>query len=188
MRMGGFAAILGGAMWIVKGGAILAERNQPPVVFAAAPALFALALVALHALVRGRRERLERIGGFSAYVAAVLALMTAGAALVTWNGDMPALFNATMGFSTLFILVALVALGVVTRRAAVLRPPWHALPLALGILFVPLLLLGGLLSVGDERLLEIPIVLLGVAWMVLGYAIAELRQQAEPAEAARDDD
>lgn len=172
VRLGGLAAILGGAMWVAKGGAILAGRDQPPVVFEAAPAFFALALLALHAVVRGRPERLERIGASFAYVAAVLAAITAVAALVAWKGDVPTLFDATMGVATLCILVALVALGIVVRRAAVLARPWSALPLALGILFVPLLLAGGLLSAADERLLEIPIVLLGLAWMLLGYAIA----------------
>ena len=172
VQLGGLAAILGGAMWVVKGAAILAGRGQPPVVFQAAPAFFALALLALHALVRGRPERLERIGASFAYLAAVLAAVTPVAALVAWDGDMPAVFNGTMAVATLCILAALVTLGVVVRRAGILGRPWSTVPLALGILFVPLLLVGGLLSAVDERLLEIPIVLLGLAWVLLGYAIA----------------
>ena len=172
VRAGGIAATLGGAMWVGKGGAILAGRGQPPVAFEAAPALFALGLLALHAAARGRPERLERIGAWFAYVAALLAAVTAVAALVAWKGDMPALFDGTMGVATLCILVALVALGVVVRRAAILGRRWSTLPLALGVLFVPLLLVGGLLAAADERLLEIPIVLLGLAWILLGYAIA----------------
>lgn len=159
-------------MWVVKGGAILLGRHQPPVVFEAAPAFFALGLLALHALVYDRGERLRRIGGAFAYVAALLAGITAVAALAAWEEDMPALFNGTMGLAVLCLLVALVALGLVLRRAAIMARPWDTLPLALGTLFVPLLLLGGLLSAADERLLEIPIVILGLAWILLGSAIA----------------
>lgn len=170
--LGGLAAIVGGAMWVAKGGAILVGRDQPPVVFGAAPAFFAFGLLALHTLVQGRHERLERIGGAFAYLAAVLAGITAVAALVAWDGDMPPIFNGTMGVATLCILVALFALGIIVRRDTILPRPWRTLPLALSLLFVPLLLVGGLLSAADERLLEVPIVLLGIAWILLGYAIA----------------
>ncbi|MBW3592894.1 MAG: hypothetical protein KY396_04295, partial [Actinobacteria bacterium] len=172
VRFGGLAAMLGGAMWAAKGAAILAGRDQPAFVFEGAPLFFALALLGLHVLLRTRPERLERIGAAFAYLAAGLAAVTAIAALDAWNEDMPAPFNGTLAAATLFLVAALVALGIVARRAQVFGRPWSTIPLALGTLFVPLLLVGGLLSVADERLLEIPIVLLGLGWIVLGYAIA----------------
>lgn len=67
--LGGLAAIVGGAMWAAKGAAILVGRDQPPVVFGAAPAFFAFGLLALHTLVQGRHERLERIAGVLCHAA-----------------------------------------------------------------------------------------------------------------------
>ena len=36
IRLGGVAAMVGGLMWVVKGGAILLTGQQPPVLFEAA--------------------------------------------------------------------------------------------------------------------------------------------------------
>ena len=57
IRIGGLAAMVGGLLWVVKGGAILLTGQQPPVVFEAALPLFALGLLGLHARLEGRPTR-----------------------------------------------------------------------------------------------------------------------------------
>jgi hypothetical protein len=52
------------------------------------------------------------------------------------------------------------------------RGPWPT-PLAwwIGAAMLPALVVGGALSAVDERLLEIPLTCLGMAWMVLGSTV-----------------
>ena len=54
---------------------------------------------------------------------------------------------------------------------------WPA-PLAwyIGLAMVPALIVGGMLSEIDERLLEVPLVCLGAGWMSVGWGV--LRRQA----------
>ena len=59
-RWGGLAAMLGGVMWVFKGGAIILTGEQPPVVFEAALPLFAAGLVGLHARLGGAVGAWER--------------------------------------------------------------------------------------------------------------------------------
>ena len=160
VRWGGLAAMVGGLMWVVKGGAILLTGQQPPVVFESAMPLFAVGLLGLHARLDGRGGRLGKAGVLVAYAA------VASAAIVFMAPLAP--FYAVAGFGP---FLGLVLLGSATLRARVFRPPWSALPLAMG-LGVPLLILaGGALAMISERLLEIPIVLVGLAWMLLGYSV-----------------
>lgn len=76
-------------------------------------------------------------------------------------------FNPALVVSSLSLLVGLLT---VPRHAA-----WPA-PMAwwIGIALVPAMLVGGVLSELDERLLEVPHICLGIAWMTVGLAL--LRQ------------
>ena len=67
--------------------------------------------------------------------------------------------------------VGLVLLGIATLRVKAMPAPFSALPLLIGAGAVPLMLVGGTLELVDERLVELPIVLLGVAWVLLGYSV-----------------
>ena len=160
IRLGGLAAIVGGFMWVVKGGAILLTGHQPPVVFEAAMPLFALGLLGLHARLDGRGGTLGKAGALVAYAA------LASAAIVLVTPLEP--FFAVAGIGP---FLGLVLLGSATLRARVFRPPWSALPLAMGLGGPLLILAGGALALMGERLLEIPIVLVGLAWMLLGYSV-----------------
>ena len=67
--------------------------------------------------------------------------------------------------------VALLALGVAVRRTRTLAPVPAGLPLAMGIAAIPLLIVGGALESISERLIEVPIAVLGLAWIGLGIGL-----------------
>jgi hypothetical protein len=152
--LGGVAALLGGLAWTVKGAVILAGGDQPPLLFEAAPELFGVALLAIaySTMPISRRRRaamgLGAVSAFAGFAALVSDLFgeVAGAAIAV---------------SSLTLLTGLLLLR---------RGRWPA-PLAwwIGLGMVPALLIGGMLSELDERLLEIPLVCLGVAWVVVGW-------------------
>jgi hypothetical protein len=157
----------GGLMWVVKGGAILLTGQQPPVVFEAAMPLFAVGLLGLHARLDGRGGALGKAGVLVAYA----ALASAAIALIAPLAP----FLAVAGFGP---FVGLVLLGSATLEARVFLPPWSALPLAMGLGGPLLILAGGGLAVISERLLEIPIVLVGLSWMLLGYLLLVVKGMA----------
>lgn len=158
IRLSGLAAMVGGLLWVVKGGAILLTGQQPPVVFEAAMPLFAVGLLGLHARLDGRGGPLGKAGVLVAYAA------LASAAIILMTPLAP--FYAVAGFGP---FLGLVLLGSATLQARVFPSPWRALPLAMGLGGPLLILMGGVLALISERLLEIPIVLVGGAWILLGY-------------------
>ena len=160
IRLGGLAAMVGGLLWIVKGGSILITGQQPPVVFEAALPLFAVGLLGLHARLEGRGGPLGKAVVLVAYAALAAAILTLVAPLAP--------FIAVAGFGP---FVGLVLVGSATLQARIFPPPWSALPLAVGLGGPILILAGGDLALMGERLLEIPIVLVGLAWMLLGYSV-----------------
>lgn len=168
--------MLGGLGWVLKGGTIMLAGPQWLEWGLGGGLLFPLGLLGLHALLNGRGGRLGRIGGWLAYIAAALLLVSVAGAILTavFTGEFtsPALpFMLTIVTSFLCMFASLVLLGIATLRAKVLPPRWRALPLAGSILAVPLMVLGGVLESLSERYAEIPIVVVGLAWMVLGYLI-----------------
>src|SRR3990170_2676524 len=160
IRLGGLAAVVGGLMWVVKGGAILLTGQEPPIIFEAAMPLFAVGLLGLHARLEGRGGPLGKAGVLVAYAALAAAALLLVAPLPP--------FYAVAGFGP---FLGLVLVGSATLQAMIFPPPWSALPLALGLGGPLLILAGGGLALINERLLEIPIVLVGLAWMLLGYAV-----------------
>jgi hypothetical protein len=160
IRLGGLAAMLGGLLWVVKGGGILLTGHQLPAVFEAAMPLFAVGLLGLHARLDGRGGPLGKAGVLVAYAALASTVIVLIAPLAP--------FYAVAGFGP---FLGLVLLGSATLQEGVFRLPWSALPLAMGLGGPLLILAGGGLALISERLLEIPIVLVGFAWMLLGYSV-----------------
>lgn len=77
IRWSGLAAMLGGALWVVKGGLIMSGLLDLGELLIVAQLLFAVGLMGLHWRLGGRGGRLGRIGGLLAYVAAVLSVVNA---------------------------------------------------------------------------------------------------------------
>lgn len=157
VSVAGVAALLGGVAWVVKGAAIPATGDQPPLLFGVALPLFGIALVGVTvSTMPASRWRTTAIGlGGTSVVAGVVAL--AGEAR-----DME--LHAAIAVSALALVAGLLMLRGVRR--------WPA-PLAwwIGVATVPAQLVGGALAEIDERLLEVPHTALGLAWAVFGWAM-----------------
>jgi hypothetical protein len=154
--LGGVAALLGGLAWVVKGLVILAGGDQPPFLFEVAPLLLGIGLLSIahRAMPRSRRRTVAMGFASIAIIAGAVALATevvgevAGSAIAT---------------SSLSLVVGLVTLD---------RHGRSPMPLAwwIGVGMLPAVSTGGVLSEIDERLLEVPLVGIGAAWMVVGWA------------------
>ena len=171
VRVGAGAALVGGCLWIAKGGAILVTGHQPPLMFEAAAFTFPVALRGLDALLRRREPAPHRAAATAAMVALVagVALLALFAVVDEPPDVVTSLAAATMGLAT---VTSLLLLGAACRRSGGLPAPWARLPWIMGLALVPSMsVVGGLLAAIHERLLELPIVAYGVAWVILGYAM-----------------
>lgn len=158
--------MLGGACWVVKGGSILLTGIQPPFLFEVAPVLFAFGLVGLHTRFIGG-------GGIPAGIGLTLAILSGGLAVGPLVSNAPSSEDFSPVIFGAFIsnFAALIFLGIVTRRIGAFPAPWRSLPLAMGMLTFPLLAVGGALETISERLLELPLLVIAVAWIWTGYLI-----------------
>lgn len=105
------------------------------------------------------------IGLVSAIVSAPLAALGVVTMAPTSSSESfsPAIFG-----SFLATLSGLVLLGIATRRTNALPGRWRLLPLMMGICIFPLMAVGGALESINERLLELPLILIALAWIWLG--------------------
>jgi hypothetical protein len=166
---GGIAAVAAGLCWTVKAVAILATGQQPAFLFELAPVLMAFAILVLGWQLPPGKPRT-----ICAVVAT--AALLAGLAVVTGQVMLlPAIaYGIAMVGANLLILVGLVIAGLSLRR----RLGAH-LPLVLGLVTFPALLVGGLAAeLIGERALEVPLVALGVAWIALGVQLARGRYRS----------
>jgi hypothetical protein len=157
--------VVGGVAWVVKGGAILLGLDQPPVLLDLGVACFPVTLTCLAILAR-RRPSL---------VLGVLAMASGLVALVAEiAGDE---LDPAILVSSLALVAGLFLLGGTTLEQRRAR--------ALGVATVPALLVGGLLGVWGERLYEVPVVALGLAWLLLGLSLAPTRGSGQALRALR---
>jgi hypothetical protein len=154
VRIGGAAGVAGGLCWIVKSGSILATGIQPPLMLDLALPLLAASLVGVAYLVLPPNRRRK--------VVATAAWLAAGAGLVALTGEL-------LG-EVLDPFIAAWALALLTGQLCLLsvRPAPAPLTFWTGVATVPALLVGGALAEADERLLEVPLLCLGLAWTSIG--------------------
>lgn len=188
-RWAAAAAVLGGTAWVLKAGVILATGDQPPVAYEAGLVLFPFALLGLRSTLGRAGGRAARVGGVLAAIAAVCGVLVLLVRAVGGEGVEPSEDEVTL--LTPFItvagvgtFVALIALGIAVRRTRALAAGYASLPLAMGLGAVPLLIVGAALESVSERLIELPIALLGLGWIGLGIALWNAAQQRAAATGA----
>lgn len=82
-------------------------------------------------------------------------------------------FSPLISVSFLSIFASLILLGIAYRRTEADLIRWQSLPFVLGVVAVPLTIIGGgVLAAISERLFELPILLFRVGWVLLGGALA----------------
>ncbi len=178
---GGLAAVAGGALWSVKSLAILLTGDQPPLMFELAPPLFGLAVAAL-AFDRRHRRRAR----WALALGCVAVVAGSAAFLSDLAGE---LWGPAIALAMIAVLVGLILLGTDSGRSPIGSVEWVAL--AIGLVTVPALLVGSALSLIDERLLEVPLVLLAGMWiwlggLMLGPANRRAPAAADPSETDRE--
>ncbi len=167
IRLGALAAMVGGAMWVAKGGLIMLGIVDLGELLIFAELFFAVGLVGLHARLAERGGRAGRIGGLLAYAAVALSAINAPYSLF-FSPDGPRTpfpFSVTYFTGSLCVFVVLVFLGFASLRAETLPYHWRLLPLIIG--------LSALLPVWIVAFvhLELPIMVLGLGWTLLGYVL-----------------
>ncbi len=164
--LAGIAAFTAGAFWVAKGAAIIATGVQPPILFEAAPALMAVAVFGLAWQVPRSLRRRTALG---VSTAAFLAAMPVLLQLIVPVPESVA--GAGMATANVLVLVGLALVGLYLRRHRRV-----VLPIVLAIATVPAVMAGGfLMMLLGERALEIPIVILGVGWTMVGASTARGR-------------
>jgi hypothetical protein len=141
-----------------------------PNVFELAPLFFALAAVGLYVQLQGGGGRIALLGLYAALVSGLLAMtdiaLYAGAVRESTKDT----FSPTTFGSFLALITSLILLGIPHRELIRFSPDWRSLPLAIGILAIPPIAMRAALEALDPSLLELPIVVLGVTWVLLGWS------------------
>ncbi len=177
---GAIAAIVGGLCWAVKAAAIMLTTVQPPVIYEVAPLFFPLAVVGLRALLDDTVSRLA-ISGVAVAGAAELAAAIAAFGLffgpADWRptGDTVTVLTPFITFASLGWLLGLLLVGIVVRRTHALPGWWAVLPMFLALTAVPLIALGPPLQALNERLSELPTLVIGCEWIALGVVLGSRR-------------
>ena len=154
------AALVAGALWVVKSASILLSGYQPPLVFDVAVPLFGLALVALaSAGPHDWRHRVAQALGGVAVVAGCTALASELAGEV---------WHVALAVGAVAQIVGLVLAGLADHRAPGGFGAAGRTALLIGLATIPATAVGGLLELVDERLLEVSTLFLACLWVWLG--------------------
>ena len=173
-RLGGPAAVGGGALFVAHGAVMMladANLDAPP----HALPLIALGLVGLCASLRGGGGLPGRTGCLLAYAAFAVALVQFVAlVLMRWREEpFWSVHSLGLAVSLLLVLVATLLLGVAALGTTTFRAGWRGVPLAVGLLWLPLWVGGE--WVGDQlspaREVSLGFVPTGLTWILLGAAL-----------------
>lgn len=187
IRWGGLAAVAVGALYVLE--ALWAILDSSPEYVFTRTLLNAVGSVPIQLLMLGGLVGLHarQVGGRGygrlGTAGLLLALVGRLLAVALWplmlSGG-PADASPSLGGMVVTGVVGAAAelgvllLGVATLRAAVLPPPWKALPLVIFLLGAPFtILMGPLFRAGIDLLIltNAQTLLLGLGWALLGYAL-----------------
>lgn len=181
-RLAGLAAMLGGAFFVAHGIVMmLTDRNLDALPYTTP--LWAIGLIGLHALLRGRGGWLGLLGGSLAYLGIAVALVQFIALLLLLLGGTQEPFwqihSLGLVASILLVLIALLLLGFATLRSKALPAGRSSVPLMVGILWPPLFAFGEWLGDQVSRYREISLgfVLAGLPWIVLGFVLLMAKRE-----------
>lgn len=165
--------MVGGLFWAMKATGLMVARVQPPVVYEIAPVFFPIVVLGLYCLLDGHRPRLATAGVVLAGIAELCAVVSVvgqylGPAEWTPTGDTVTLLTPFIAMSALGVIVALLLVGIVIRRTASLPGRWKGYPMVLAISVIPLIASSALFKAINPRLFELPTLVIGLEWIVLG--------------------
>jgi hypothetical protein len=175
------AAAAGGTLWAVKSLSILLTGRQPDYTFELAPLCFGVAIVGVAGLAEARGGLTGPLVLAVAWFAAAAGGIAAASYIV--NGD-SVLFGPAVVAAMLATLGVLLYCGRSIWRRKTLGA-WSVIPWALPWLMIGAVPAGGVLESLDERLLEVPLLAVGLGWIALGAAgMSAFRARQSPVETA----
>jgi hypothetical protein len=150
---------------------------QPPVVYEIAPVFFPVAVIGLYGLLDGNRSRLAHAGLAFAGIGELCALVSVlglyvGPAEWSPTGETVTVLTPFITLSALGAIVGILLVGIVTRRTAALPGRWKGYPMFLALSVIPLIASSAAFQAINPRLFELPTLLIGLEWMVLGAVVA----------------
>ena len=173
-RVGALAAAGGGGLFVAHGVVMLLTDDNLDAPPHALP-LIALGLIGLCASLRGGGGLPGRGGCLLAYATLAASLVQFVAlVLMRWRQDpFWPVHSLGLAVSLLLVLLATLVLGVAALRAETWRAGWRVVPLAGGVLWLPLWVGGE--WVGDRlsptREISLGFVPTGLMWILLGVAL-----------------
>jgi hypothetical protein len=182
-RIGGVAAITGGALWAIKSAGILVADYQPEYIFSVAPAFFGVACIGLtsdEGSQPGAGLVVRQALGVLAACAGVIA-----AASYLAQGDSE-VFSVAILTAMLAVLAVLLSSG----RSVAASVPFTRRRFrsrALAWLMLASIPIGGGLAAINERLLEVPLLAVSLGWICLGAALITRSEVAGPETVVRGD-
>jgi hypothetical protein len=173
-------AVVGGLLMLIKGSVILLIGIQPPYIFEIAPLFLGIGLWGLYlCLPPTARGRLAQAGLVFAIATAVSAPIHLWAELFAPQfipqEDTVTIITPFVVLGGIGAMVSAFLLGILIWRNRAISPAWLPLAIPLGFIFLMILFIIAEEALGEtavvERLLEIPIVILGIGWVWLGLII-----------------
>ena len=162
------AAAIGGTLLSIKSLGILLSNVQPEYAFELAPFFFGVATVG----VAGTWENLRPDPGWRLRSVAWLAAAAGALAAIAYiaQGD-EGIFGVAATAAMLSVVVVLLSTGREIWESR-LMGEWSVLPWVVGWLMLGTVPIGGALAALEERLLEVPLLAVGLAWIALGVSNA----------------
>ena len=149
--------MIAGLLWSIKSISILVADYQPAFVFESAPMFMGLAALGIASNVKN-----SGTPRLAVLVFAILAVV---------NGALAVLLHALTGDSDAFGFVLMLSmlnvLAVLSYGGWLVRA-WSLTPIAVFVVTLVALPVGGALAEVDERLLEVPLLIVSAAWISLG--------------------